>query len=230
MAGTNYPGLTAGHVTINGENIIPPRWLDPVRTIRQWRSETAAGTVRIVRKWEGAGLPDVLDRYEFAMEYDLGKEQSTAIDFLERLRVLPGPHDFAYWKQVYVAYTATSGQQEIYLPRPDAFSKGYVGHDDDAHKAIIAVDGAPVTVVYKTSVTLTDTPAAGEVWISNTSVKHPSSGTRVALAKFGTPLSAGAVVLVKYYPLFRVIVEAVVTKAFEKVAREDKAVVLSEAA
>ena len=199
-------------------------------TLLQTIEETLSGRRRVDAQYQGTGLPDQADSFEFMLEYDLDDQFATTLTTLETLRTQGGYHDLAVWKKRIYTYTATSGQTVFYLPRPDAFSSGYTGHTANSWKAVVKKNGVAQTLQYQASVTSGTAVTAGEVWISNTSVTHPKAGTRVALFKFGTALVAGDEITVEYHPLFRVIVSEVSTKPFQIIGREDKTVILSEAA
>ena len=199
-------------------------------TLLQTIEETLSGRRRVDAQYQGTGLPDQADSFEFMLEYDLDDQFATTLTTLETLRTQGGYHDLAVWKKRIYTYTATSGQTAFYLPRPDAFSSGYTGHTANSWKAVVKKNGVAQTLQYQASVTSGTAVTAGEVWISNTSVTHSEAGTRVALFKFGTALVAGDEITVEYHPLFRVIVSEVSTKPFQIIGREDKTVILSEAA
>lgn len=217
---------------IDGTAIRLPGTLYPRRSLRIATSQTLAGRARIDAWYDGVGLPDQPDHYDFDLRWDLSDDYSTELLALETLAASGGSHTFTYWKKILVRYTATSGQTVFYLPRPDAFSKGYTGHLVQATDgATVKVNGTPIaTVNYVTPVTSGTVVTAGQVSISNTAVSHPDSGYTVALFKFGTALVAGDIVTVEFTPLFNVGVTMIDTNPFtgDNPGREDKVLSLVE--
>jgi hypothetical protein len=219
--------------TIDGTDTVLSKSLDMRPTLLQTIEETLSGRRPGDAQYQGTGLPDQADVFEFMLEYDLDSQFATTISFLETLRTQGGYHDLALWKKRIYTYTATSGQAVFYLPRPDAFASGYTGHTADSWKATVKVNGVAIAAadtLYPGAVTSGTAVAAGKVAISTVAVTHDEAGTRVALFKFGTARAAGDEITVEYHPLFRVIVSEVSTKPFQIVGREDKVLIMQEAA
>jgi hypothetical protein len=149
---------------------------------------------------------------------------------IEELRTAGGSHTLAWWKKKKYRYTGREGQTVIYLPRPDAYTKGYSDHNDADHKAEISINGTPITVDYPgVEVTEAYSATAGHVAISSISMVHPYSGKTVMLAKFGSALSQYDIVRVEYYPLFNFAVRQIADRPFSNlIGREDKAIFLVE--
>jgi hypothetical protein len=211
---------------LNGESLRMSKLAEVRITRRESFTETASGRKRTHRVYDGAGLPDVLDSMEFALEWDLTDEQSDTIVQLEKARAGAGPHRFIVWKRRYARYTAAAGQTVIYLPRPDAYNEGIAGHTAAADQAVVTVNGIAVPVTY-TTVTSGTAVDTGEVWISSTSTTHPDTGATVTLAKFGDELAANDDVLVEYCPVFLTQISDA-SDSFDLVEREDKSIVLVE--
>lgn len=214
-------------MAIDGTAISFPGVLHVRRTIRQMVSATLAGRGRVDSWYDGAGLPDQPDHYDFDLNWMLSDQYSSEITQIESLVAAGGIHTFIYWKKVLVQYTAGSGDTFFYLPRPDAFSNGYSGHTTQATDgAVVTVNGTPIaTVNYVSSVTSGTSVAAGQVSISNTAVTHPDSGYTVAGFKFGTARTAGDIITVEYIPRFNVSVGSIDTAPFTgemSAFREDK--------
>jgi len=217
------------HFTLDGVNYPLPNSFEMPATLRQSESMSFNGMVRIDVPYDGAGMPDQPDRYEWSLDYNLSDIESVTVAAIEDLRTSGGVHLFSPWKKRKYRYTARSGQQVFYLPRPDAFSKSYAGHTSAADKAVISVNGTNIaTVNYLASVSEGTVVAAGEASISNEALQHPESGKRTAVFKLGTAPLSGWIVRVEYYPLFYVCVREVTDKPFQMVGREDKTLRLVE--
>lgn len=217
-------------VTINGTDLVLPRVLEPQDILAQALTVTA-GRPRLDAWRYGDGLPNVADRFEFALEYDLSERYAETCAYLERLRTQGGVHLFADWKSRMYTYTARAGQQFFYLPRQDAFSLGYDGHDTaGVYDAVIKLNDVELDVVYQASVASGDVVPEGEVWIGDATVVHPEAGFVVAPFKIGTPIEIYDDVLVEFCALYRVVVTGVPTVPFELAGREDKTLYLAEVA
>lgn len=191
------------------------------------------GRNRVTVPYRGAGLPDQPDSFDFMLDWELGMTtagEKAAIKFLEQLRTSGGIHEFAYWKHYRYTYSGLAGQQVFYLPRPDAFSKGYKADQTryGAKFTVLGVATAEADIAYQASVVAADAVPAGKVWISNTAVYHPDSGALCAIFKLGTALATAGAVIVDFIPLFNVFATQVPTKPFERVGREDKSLFLTE--
>lgn len=231
MSDINQPGVV-DNATIDGTDVALSKVLDMRQELLQTVERMLSGRVRVDAHYQGTGLPDQADWFEFMMEYDLDSSFATTLTTLEKLRTQGGYHNLAIWKKRMYSYTATSGQTVFYLPRPDAFASSYSGHTADSWKAVVKVNGAAIAAadtLYPGAVTSGTAVAAGKVAISTVAVTHDTAGTRVALFKFGTALVAGDVVTVEYHPLFRVVVLEVATKPFTVIGREDKSLYMQEA-
>jgi len=190
---------------------------------QQTAFQSMAGGNTLSQPYRGAGMPDRCDLITLTIPYDIDATNASLAEQVEVLRATAGPHEFADWKQRVYVYKLRAGQQYAYLPRGDAFAKW-----GGASAAEMAVDGTPVaTIAYKTTVAEGDAVPAGEVWISETLIRHPFSGLYVAPFKLGTAPGAGAKLAVKYFPVFRVDVAAV-PSSFPFVGREDKTLHLIE--
>lgn len=218
--------------TIDGVDLLGmPRTMQAIPRLLQTVDETMSGRKRLDIHYQGDKLPDVLDAWEFIIEYGIDSQYLALATQLEELRTDGAVHEMAFWKKRPYRWTATAGQTSFYLPRPDAFSKGWAGHTDQSlWGATVKVNGVSKSVAYKASVTEASTVTPEDVWISNTAVTHPSSGGRVALFKFASAPGVGAKVVVEYYPLFRVVVTDVATAPFDRVGDEDKTLMIAEVA
>ena len=220
-------GIHVNHVHINGTQLEMPAVVREAPKFTETVEDLMSGRRRIDAQFTGAGLPDRGIVYDFMLAWEFDSGYEVAVEFLEMLRVTPGPHTFTYWKRRVNRWTASSGQTVFYLPRPDAFAEGLSGHEADEWKAVVKIDGVavdPSDVIYAASVTSGTVVPAGEVHISEASVVHELAGWRVALFKFGTAPGVGAVVTVEYFPLYQVDLVSLETTPFtgENVGREDK--------
>lgn len=200
-------------VTIDGNDIHLPSNLVATATLLQSITESG-GRPRLDAWYMGDGLPNVLDRAEWELEYPLSTDDETLNAFLEKLRTQGGVHLLATWKAQRYTYTARSGQQFFYLPRNDAYTKSYVGYTTSTYKAVVTLNGVALTVVYKATVASADVVPSGECWIANQatgSVTHPRGGFACAPFKIGTAISLNDEILVEFHPLYRVIVADVPT-------------------
>jgi hypothetical protein len=230
-------------MTINGTTLLIggtkflPSPYEVHDTLAQRLSATA-GRGRMDVWWCGDGLPNVLDKLEFALGYaDLGTsaDDLTAIAFLERLRTKGGTITFTDWKERRYTYTARSGQQFFYLPRQDSFTAAIAGHTTQATYGLkvwkndVAI--ATANIKYQATVTAGDVVPAGEVWVGNATVEHPEAGFKACTPfKFGTANAIYDDILVEVIPLYRVCVVGVPTVPFEINAREGKTLYLAEVA
>lgn len=226
-------GLKDTDLTIDGTSIHLPAMFDIDPGLRQSVEQTFNGRRRVDVPYDGVGLPDQPDLYDFHLRWVLDKHFATEIAFLERLRTKGGAHLFAYWKAIEYQWTATSGQTVFYLPRPDAFGRSYSGKTGGDYKAVVKINGVAMAasdVTYPGTVTAATSVASGDVAISTTSTTHEESGATVALFKFGDALDAGDLVTVEYNPLFNVCVMEVVTDPFvgEQPFVENKTLRLAE--
>ena len=226
---TTYAGLQGDAFTLNGADLLLPRVAEVHNVLAQTLTPASARP-KIDVQYLGEGLPNVPDRFEWVLQYDLADDQGTTIATLERLRTKGGVHLFADWVKRFYTWTVRSGQKFLYLPRQDAFSLAYSGHTAAAWKAIVRLNGTPLTLTYQSTVASGDSVPSGQVYISNATTVHADSGLTAAPFKVGTALTAGDEVEVEYYALFRVGVVDVPTVPFEMVEREDKAVYLAEVA
>lgn len=189
----------------------------------------SAGRPSLEAWWCGDGLPNVLDRLEWALTYELSDANTTVNEFLARLRTKGGTHTLIDWRPERYTYTLRSGQQFLYLPRQDAFSASIAGHTVKAtYGAKIWHNDVPLTVEYKPTVSSGDAVPVGEVWIGNTAVVPPGTGFLCAPYKLGTASQIYDDILVEFIPIYRVGVTGVPTAPFEGIAREGKTLYLSE--
>lgn len=232
MSGIAEPGLFSTF-TIDGVDVQIPNTYDSRNTLRQAVSETSGGRVRLDIPYDGVGLPDALDTFEWAFDYDIDDTNSAIATTLETLRTAASIHLFTDWKKKIYRWTATSGQTVMYLQRQDPYGLSYAGHTALTEKATVKINGSAISepnTLYAVTTSGTSV-AAGKVSISTVTMAHPDSGAIVNLFKFGTALSASDVVTVESHQLYRVIVTGVPTKPFSSFAgREDKALVFLEAA
>jgi hypothetical protein len=228
-------GLRVNRLHINGTELVLSAVLREAPKHLQSVEETFNGGRRLDAKWQGDGLPDRPIRYDFSLGWDLGSPDETTVEFLEELRVTPGPHSFTFWKAIVNLWTAASGQVVFYLPRPDAYTYSIAGHTAAEWKAVVAVDGVAITeanTLYPGAVTAATSVDAGKVAFSTSTVEHPDSDQTVTLFKFGTAPGADAIVTVWYFPMYQVDVASLETTPFtgENVGREDKTLELIEVA
>jgi hypothetical protein len=177
--------------------------------------------------YRGVGLSNTADAYEGALHYETDDTTSALTEFLEMRRAEGGVHDFAFWVPTLCVYAIAAGQSIFYLPRGDAFAKSYPGYTDASYSAVARLNDAALSVVYQSTVTIDSDVPSGEVWISRVTTLHPDAGTTVALCKLGNPPSVAATLIVKYVPLFRVVVTGLPTE-YPHVGREDKTLYLVE--
>jgi hypothetical protein len=146
-ASASTPGLRDPDLNIDGTKLSLPTILTPTRTIRQMISATLAGRGRVDAWYDGDSLPDQPDHYDFVLQWWLSDQYTNEISFLSDLAVSGGSHTLAYWKKYRARYTAKSGQLYFYLPRPDAFSKSYLGKTDQSqYGAVVSVNAAPFSL------------------------------------------------------------------------------------
>jgi hypothetical protein len=220
-------------LTLDGVPLLLPQTLEPRDTLAIGVTPSAIGP-RVESYSYGDGLPDVMDTFEWEIGYE-GMDQAiyaATIDTLEDLRTSGGVHLFCDWSGRRYTYTARSGQQFFYLPRQDAFSRQYAGHTSGEWKATVTRNGVALTVLYKTSVLTGDVVPSGEVWISDATRMHAHAGRTVAAFKVGTPNSLGDVIKVRFYPVYRVGVQAVSTSPGQAgvVGLESRSIYLPEVA
>lgn len=232
MSRATEPGLDE-HPWINGEELVLPAQLDPQNYLAQTLSNGMRPRLDIA--YFGVGMPNVMDRFEWVLQYSIGEENATTCAQLETLRTMGNTHLFVDWKSKRYTYTARSGEQFFYLPRQDAFSLGYDGHGlITDYGAKIWRNGVAVSaadIVYQSSVTSGTSVPVGKVYISNSTVEHPDCGFVVAGLKFGDTVSSGDVILAEFYAAYRVGVVEIPTKPFDIGAgREDKTLYLAEVA
>jgi len=221
---TNEPGLLESFM-IDGDTYEIPRQYVPQSPLAQSIFTSLAGTNMITATYRGDGLPDRPDSFSFQLPYDIDINNGMTADQVEVLRATPGPHVFADFKQRVYHYSLRAGQQFLYLPREDAFGKWAIGS-----VAELVLDGTAIaTVDYKTSVEAGDAVPAATAWISTTLIRHPDSGRWAAPFKLGDTIGAPAILVVKYFPVFRVDATDVQTNFGAGVyAREDKVLSLVE--
>lgn len=219
------------HFMIDGTDLTLPSQLDERNELMLAVQESGTGRRSVEIPYQGDGLPDVSDRYEWAVDWQLADESvdGTTITFLERLRTAGGTHVLTDWKKRVYKYTARSGQVFFYLPRPDAYGRDYAGYAGSEFKAVVTVNGASKTVAYQNVVGSGESVTAGNVKIAKVATTHPESGWSVCTFKLGDNPGAGGIVLVEFVPLFNVYVTGVPTKPFESASiREDKTLFLLE--
>lgn len=230
MTTTATAGLDDG-LTLDGAALQNPNTFDMHNVLAQSLTQ-AIGRPRLDVWRHADGLPNVPDRFEWALEYDIDDNNSATNVFLEKIRTEGGVHLFADWKARRYTYTARAGQQFFYLPRQDAFSLGYAGHTTALdYGAKFFRNGVALTVIYKPTVASSDVVPSGQVWVSDATTVIPRAGMTGAAFKIGTPNVLGDVLLVEYNALYRVVVLSVPTVPFSNfIGREDKAIYLAEVA
>ena len=219
-----------GTTLMNGGTPFTPNPYQVHDTLAQSLTQSAA-LPSVNAWWCGDGLPNVLVRYEWALSYELGDRAPdiTVLNFLARLRTKGGTHTFTDWRPERYTYTARTGQQLFYLPCPDAFSANIAGHTTQAtYGAKVWRNDVALTVLYKPTVSIGDTVPTGEVWISNTAVKHTDSGTLCAPFKVGTASVIYDDILVEFIPHYRVGVTGAPVVPFEGIARETRSLYLTQ--
>jgi hypothetical protein len=240
---TTQAGLRDNDFTIDGVSITVPSVFDFNPRKRQSVSTVANGLRRVDLPDDGVGLPDAPEVFDFSLKYQLGTSTSgiepPEIDILEKLRTMSGSHSFVCWKMFRVIYTTYAGQVLFYLPRPDAFGRGYANHNTTPYKAIVTVNGVTIAAanVKYDFATVDGATVVGvnDVQISTgIAIDHPDGIiSRVAPFKFGSAIAptVGQQVIVDYHQFFNVIVDSVTTEAFaDRIGREDKQIVMLEAA
>lgn len=185
--------------------------------------------------WMGEKLPNLMDRFEWVLPYEIGTQDSVLNERLEDLRTEGTIHTFADWKKRKYTYTLGAGQQFLYLPRRDAYSLAYSGRTAAEWKAVVkhitaAGVSTTLTTSYAGTVDAATVVAAGAVTISDTTINHPTAGIPVAPFKVGATIATGDKVKVEFHALYRVVVVDVPTVPFETFQREDKVLYLAEVA
>jgi len=222
----NQPGYLA--LTIDGKTYALPRAFKVDDPIIQTAFQAANGAGSVDSLYAGNGLPNVCDRFSFELPYDTDDTVPALARDIETLRSSGTAHRLAYWKQRPYTYTAAVGQEILWLPRADAFGADYPEFADPGNMAQVTVNGGdPLTVVYHDLVAEDAAPAAGEIWISKTSVPHPFNGRRMPRCKVGAAFNQGDVVVVRFFPLFLVRVTAAPTE-FPGAGQEMKTLYLVE--
>lgn len=227
MTATNETG-PGDELTINGTTLLLPRVLEPHNVLVQALSPTS-GRPKLDTWRYGDGLPNVPDLYEWALDYQIDDDTYAETGaFLERLRTKGGVHLFTDWKARRYTYTARTAQQLFFLPRQDAFSLGYEGHDEET--AIVTLNDEALTVLYKPTVTDESDVPEGECWISEAAEVHGEAGFTVAAFKVGTVTELYDDILVEFHALYRVVVTGSPISAWEEVGLESRALYLAEVA
>lgn len=224
----NEPGI-AESFWINGQEYAMPTEYQVAAQLAQSVFATMAGTQIVRAAYRGDGLPDRADSFTFVIPYDIDDQNGALAELVEILRATPGPHYFADWKQRVVFYTLRPNQSFLYLPREDASQRAWLTVATASFTP--GWTGTAQTVVYKPTVAIGDAVPANEIWISQATIQHPTSGRWVAPFKLGSPPNAPSTLIGKYHPLFRVDVVDVVTNFGSRMAgREDKVITLTEVA
>lgn len=227
-AKTNEPGLFE-EFTIDGLTYAIPKDYQPSNPLAQAVFESLAGTATIKGTYRGDGLPDRADSFTWQIPYDIDATNGLLADQVEVLRATPGPHFFADWKQRVAFYSLRAGQSYLYLPREDASQKGWpTSEPPDPAQFTPGWTGTAQTVIYKPDVVAPDAPAANEIWVATTPIRHPDSGRWCAPFKLGSPPVVPSTLLVRFYPVFRVDVLGVTTSFAQRHGREDKVLILGE--
>lgn len=225
---TTEPGYNV--LTIDGVSWRLPKSITPEDPLRLSQSDLASGDVSVVGTWSGEGMPNVLDGFRLTLPWDIDDTNAALADAIELLRASGAAHDLCYWKQRAYIYTLALNQSVIYLPRRDAYAAGYVGFDGVVNMLTATLNGTALTVSYHATVELADAVPDGELYVSNAAIDHPTTGKpNVARCKLGSTIAAGDVLILRYYPLYRVQAVDVVT-LFSFAGREDKTVTLVEVA
>jgi hypothetical protein len=223
---TTEPGFNV--LTIDGTSWKLPKSITPEDPLRLSQSDLASGDVSVIGTWAGEGMPNVLDGFRLVMPWDIDDTNAALADAIELLRASGGAHDLCYWKQRAYVYTLALSQSVIYLPRRDAYAAGYSGFDVSVNMLTASLNGTPLDVSYQTTVELADSVPDGDIYVSETAIDHPTTGKpNVARCKLGSTVAAGDVLVVRYFPLYRVQAVDVVT-LFSFAGREDKTVTLVE--
>ena len=221
---TNQPGVVDRFLIDNIEFDLPVTGGYAAEgVLQQTAFQSMAGAGKMSTPYRGAGMPHRSELFTFTLPYEIDDTNGLMAHQVELLRATLGPHFFTDWKQRVYVYTFRAGQAFGYLPREDAFARWGGGTP-----AEISVAGTSVaTIVYKPMVAEDDDVPAGEAWIAETAIRHPFSGLYVAPFKLGTVPGAAALLVIRYYPVFRFDVLSVVT-TFSATGREDKVLSFTE--
>lgn len=220
-------------LSIDGQRFVLPDFvlpseLTPTETMRITQVPLASGGTSIIGVYAGAGMPNLMDSLSLSLPWQIDARWPGLALLVEQIRASGSPHDVSYWKQRVYRYTLAASQQVIYLPRRDAFNAGYAFiESDDA--AVAYLNGTALSVVYKTSVTGTETVPATELWVSETPISHPGSGKpNVLRCKTGATIALNDLLEVRYVPLYNMQATQVDT-TFPLAGCEDKTLTLIEA-
>lgn len=224
----NEPGI-AEKFWIDGVAYDMPVEYQPSSQLAQTVFTTMSGAQIVRSAYRGDGLPDRLDNFTFVIPYEIDDATATLAELIETLRVTPGPHYFADWKQRVAYYTLPPNKPFLYLPREDASQRAWIVPNVSDASFTPAWTGTPQTTVYKPLVAETDVVPANEIWVSQQTIKHPDAGRWVAPIKLGSPPNAPSSLLAKYFMLFRVeVLDVVSTFGTRAAGREDKVITLTE--
>src|SRR5687768_10257855 len=103
-------GLLKPYCFINGTQLNLPSVFREAPKMLQSVEDAFNGGRRIDAKWLGDALPDRPITYDWMLDWELDSGYEDEADFLEQLRVTPGPHTLVYWKRKISLWTAASGQ------------------------------------------------------------------------------------------------------------------------
>lgn len=209
-------------------DLMLPTDLTPSEPMRVTQNLLASGGTSLIGAFGGSGMPDRLTTFSLSLPWQTDSTVPGLTLLIEQLAASGRSHDVCYWKQRLCIYTLAAAQQVIYLPRRDAFNAGYSFiESDDA--AIAFLNGAALTVVYKSSVVGTESVPATELWISEVPISHPDSGKpNVVRCKTGATIAASDVIQARYVHLYNMNAYAMDT-VFPMPGREDKTLMLVEA-
>lgn len=224
------PGIESG-VWIDGVNtLVGPKVWSLRKPPRQALFQAMNQTHTITSAYDGDGLPVVLDNLTVEFPFSLFAGFESLAAQLEILETAGGIHTLAVRKANHYTYQLRAGQVTFWM-RGDASAQGFAGFSDglelDADILIPTSSVPHPTTVYQTLVTSGDSVPAGEVWISRTLTKHPTSGKYLAFCKLGTAPTAPATMTTAHFQLFRVVVTEI-PRTYPQTGVEEMVLMMAE--
>lgn len=207
-------------ITLNG---VPLRIASaaPIERERELKSilEGGPGGTREHLAWREAGLPlrTIKRRWQFTWAHVRG-----LYDTLLEILAGPAPFELCFWKMTHHHFLCDGARTEFYLPHPLGPATDWLTEQPSTnpiaeHLPVAKLDGVELTYDNVDAAGYVGAPSAG-------TVKFLNQGARFKLAE--AP-AAGAVLVVRYVPLYQVLQASAGDKRYESL-REPLAIELVE--
>lgn len=213
---TGFLGITLNGVMLKLASKAPIEREREVKSIL----EGGPGGAREHLAWRPAGYPIRTFQRRWQLTWDHVRD---FYDLLQEILVGPAPYELCIWKMTHHVYTCDGARAEFFLPHALGSATDWLTVQPNTRPVaeqlpVVKLDDTELTYDNVDLATYAGTPPAGTVWFLNQG------------ARFKLPAApdAGAVLVARYVPLYRVLRASSGDKRYDNPLREPLAIELVE--